>query len=122
MAFDDRAGSVAWITGTTVNDRLKRKMKKLLSAAFAIGLTCASFAFADQKNDDRIYDQVRMKLTTDPDVKGGIGLDVAVKDGVVTLKGRVDTEKARNRATRLSKKVKGVKDVDNELTVGPPTQ
>jgi hyperosmotically inducible periplasmic protein len=97
-------------------------MKKLLLAALAIGFACAPMVFADQKNDDRIYDQVRIRLTGDPDVKGGIGLDVTVKDGVVTLKGRVDTEKAKNRATKLSKKVKGVKDVDNELTVGPSVQ
>lgn len=69
--------------------------------------------------DDRISDQVRMRLATDADVKGG-ALDVSVKDGVVTIKGRVDTEKGKNRATKLAKKVKGVKDVDNELIVGPP--
>jgi osmotically-inducible protein OsmY len=69
--------------------------------------------------DDRIYDQVRMRLTTDPDVKGG-AFDVSVKDGVVVIKGRVDTEKGKSRATKLAKKVKGVKEVDNELAVGPP--
>lgn len=69
--------------------------------------------------DDRISDQVRMRLATDADVKGG-ALDVAVKDGVVTIKGRVDTDKGKTKATKLAKKVKGVKGVDNELTVGPP--
>ncbi len=69
--------------------------------------------------DDRIFDQVRMKLATDPDVKGG-ALDVSVKDGVVVLKGRVDSDKAKSKAAHLAKKVKGVKDVDNELAVGPP--
>jgi hyperosmotically inducible periplasmic protein len=97
-------------------------MRKLLPAALVVGLACSSAIFADQKTDDRIYDQVRMKLTGDPDVKGGIGLDVTVKDGVVTLKGRVDTEKARNRASKLAKKVKGVTQVENDLTVGPPVQ
>ncbi|MBV8549960.1 MAG: BON domain-containing protein [Acidobacteriaceae bacterium] len=70
--------------------------------------------------DDRISDQVRMKLATDAEVKGG-ALDVTVKDGAVTIKGRVDTEKGKSRATKLAKKVKGVKSVDNELQVGPPT-
>jgi osmotically-inducible protein OsmY len=60
-----------------------------------------------------------MRLATDQDVKGG-ALDVFVKNGVVTIKGRVDTEKGKNRATKLAKKVRGVKDVDNQLTVGPP--
>ncbi len=83
-------------------------------------LSC-SFAFAQKGTnpDDRISDQVRMRLATDPDVKGG-ALDVSVHDGVVILKGRVETDKGKNKATKLSKKVKGVKQVDNELTVGPP--
>lgn len=77
---------------------------------------------ADQKPgaDDRISDQVRMRLATDADVKGG-ALDVTVKDGVVTIKGRVDSDKGKARASKLAKKVKGVKEVENELLVGPPT-
>lgn len=89
---------------------------------FAVGLLLAGTFAAAQKPanpDDRIFDQIRMRLATDPDVKGG-ALDVAVHDGVVTIKGRVETDKAKSKATKLAKKVKGVKDVDNELVVGPP--
>ncbi|HEX4164899.1 MAG TPA: BON domain-containing protein [Bryobacteraceae bacterium] len=89
----------------------------------AIALVLGTFpAFADQKppvSDDRITDQIRMKLTADPDVKGGAD-DVLVKDGAVILKGRVETDRGKNKATKLAKKVKGVKSVDNELEVGPP--
>lgn len=94
-------------------------------AAFTLllsGLVAQTGFAAGQKSansDDRISDQVRMKLATDADVKGG-ALDVSVKDGVVTIKGRVDTDKGKTKATKLAKKVKGVKDVDNELVVGPP--
>jgi osmotically-inducible protein OsmY len=95
-------------------------MKRLLAT---VALLSASTAFAQAPAaptpDDRISDQVRMRLATDPDVKGG-AFDVTVHDGVVTIKGRVDTEKGRDRATKLTKKVKGVKNVDNELVVGPP--
>ena len=92
-------------------------MKRLISLVI---LGSALYG-ADQKTvpDDRISDQVRMKLATDADVKGG-ALDVTVKDGVVTIKGRVDTEKGKTKATKLAKKIKGVKEVDNELVVGPP--
>lgn len=96
-------------------------MRRLAAITLLAAGAFAQAVQADQKTDDRIYDQVRMRLTTDADVKGG-GLDVSVKDSVVTLKGRVDTEKGKNRATKLSKKVKGVKEVDNQLMVGPPTQ
>jgi osmotically-inducible protein OsmY len=89
------------------------------SLGLAAGLLVQTASAQKASSDDRIYDQVRMKITTDPDVKGG-NLDVSVKDGVVTIKGRVDTEKARDRATKLAKKVKGVKQVDNQLSVGPP--
>lgn len=69
-------------------------------------------------SDDRIYDQVHMKLATDADVKGG-DLVVTVKDGAVKLTGKVDSDRGKKRAESLAKKVKGVKSVDNELVVGP---
>ncbi len=65
--------------------------------------------------DDTITDQVRIKLSEDQLVKGG-ALGVDVKDGVVTLTGMVDEPKAKERAEKLAKKVKGVKQVINKLT------
>jgi osmotically-inducible protein OsmY len=99
---------------------MNRKLRYFLSTL----ILCVGFAFAQSKStspDDRISDQVRMRLATDPDVKGG-ALDVAVKDGQVTLRGRVDSDKGKRKAEKLAKKVKGVKSIDNELVVGPPTQ
>lgn len=93
-------------------------MKRFLAAVVLLGGLVAA-AQKSANPDDRISDQVRMKLATDPDVKGG-ALDVTVKDGVVSIKGRVDTDKGKSRASKLAKKVKGVKEVDNELVVGPP--
>ena len=99
-------------------------MRRLLACALILGGTFAQTALlAGQKApvnpDDRISDQVRMRLATDADVKGG-ALDVVVTDGTVVIKGRVDSEKGKNKATKLAKKVKGVKTVDNQLSVGPP--
>lgn len=95
-------------------------MRRFIAVAvlFAGGFAAAQ-NHAPSSPDDRISDQVRMRLATDPDVKGG-ALDVSVQSGIVTLKGRVDSDKGKSKATKLAKKVKGVKDVDNELTVGPP--
>jgi osmotically-inducible protein OsmY len=64
--------------------------------------------------DDRISDDVRQRLASNPDVRGA-ALDVTVKDGVVTIQGRVHTEKGRKKATEIAKKVKGVVNVDNQL-------
>ena len=96
-----------------------------LFRCFFVALALAVFSLSAQNNtvssDDRISDQVRMRLATDADVKGG-ALDVTVKNGEVTLRGRVDSDKGKKKAEKLAKKVKGVKVVDNLLVVGPPTQ
>lgn len=93
-------------------------MKRVLAIAL---LLSGNVIFAQKSSsDDRISDQVRMRLATDADVKGGAD-DVTVANGVVTIKGRVDTDRGKQKATKLAKKVKGVKDVDNQLIVGPPT-
>ena len=72
---------------------------------------------AQQKSavsDDAISDNVRQRLASDADVRGA-ALDVTVKEGIVTIKGRVHTEKGRKKATEITKKVKGVVNVDNQL-------
>jgi hyperosmotically inducible protein len=67
-------------------------------------------------SDDAIYDNVRIKLASDIDVKGG-ALKVDVKQGVVTLAGIVETQMQKDKAAKLAKKVKGVKSVVNQIEV-----
>lgn len=69
---------------------------------------------AQSNSDGRIHDEVLAKLANDTDVRGG-GFDVVVKNGTVTLKGEVRTQKAKDKAEKLTKKVKGVVSVDNQL-------
>jgi osmotically-inducible protein OsmY len=101
---------------------MKRALSSCVLFAGLILLTgFASTLLAQNKpssSDDRIYDQVRMKLAGDADVKGG-DLVVTVKDGAVTLTGKVESDRGKKKAETLAKKVKGVKSVDNELVVGP---
>ena len=65
-------------------------------------------------NDDRIYDAVRRKLADDADVKGA-GFEVTVKNGAVTLQGRVHDEKRAKKPPASRRRVKGVTSVDNKL-------
>ncbi|MGA3019947.1 MAG: BON domain-containing protein [Bryobacteraceae bacterium] len=67
-------------------------------------------------SDDAIYDNVRIKLASDVDVKGG-ALKVDVKEGVVTLGGVVETQMQKDKATKIAKRVKGVKSVVNQIEV-----
>jgi osmotically-inducible protein OsmY len=72
------------------------------------------FAQGKATTDDRIYDDVRRRLADDPQVKGA-AIEVTITNGAITLKGRVHDEKAREKATRITKRVKGVTTVDNQL-------
>lgn len=76
-------------------------------------------ALAQKKVDDaQVYDMVKMRLANDPDIKGG-NLTVDVKNGVVTVSGRVDKEKSRQKIDKVAKKVKGVTSVINQVKVEP---
>jgi len=88
-----------------------------LKALLLLVILVVPMLVAQQKSavsDDAISDNVRQRLASDADVRGA-ALDVGVKDGVVTIKGRVHTEKGRKKATEITKKVKGVANVDNQL-------
>ena len=88
---------------------------RLISLLLMLVLLVPMFVLAQgTPNDDRIYDAVRRRLADDADVKGA-GFEVTVKNGAVTLLGRVHDAPARDKAARLAKKVKGVTSVDNKL-------
>ena len=74
----------------------------------------AMFGQTPERLDAVARDQVSMKLALDRDVRGN-GIQVTVKDGVATLVGRVMNAKAREKATKLAKKVKNIKSVENLL-------
>jgi osmotically-inducible protein OsmY len=44
-------------------------------------------------------------------------MEVEVKDGVVTLRGKVEYEQQKLKAEKVARKVPGVKQVNNELIV-----
>jgi hyperosmotically inducible periplasmic protein len=94
---------------------------KIVAALMTVFLFAAVCMAADKVvSDDMIYDNVRIKLASDQVVKGG-ALEVDVKDGVVTLGGMVENSRQKDRAAKLAKSVKGVKQVINKLNLKEPT-
>lgn len=93
-------------------------MKIKLFVSFLLILALAGGAWAAEKHfsDDQLYDLVRRKLADDILVKGG-ALEVDVKAGVVTLRGKVEYPKQKEKAGKITRKVSGVKQVDNQLVV-----
>ena len=100
------------------------KLKRiLLPLVLLLTLFTAAFAANKPVSDDFLVDTIRQKLAADQVVKGG-AIDVTVKDGVVTLAGKVAETKQKARAERLAHGIKGVKSVlimiDNEGNLGDP--
>jgi hyperosmotically inducible protein len=90
-----------------------------LTLALLLAILLQTVALAKdpkQITDDTITDQVRIKLAGDPVVKGG-GLDVKVENGVATLSGSVDLPKQKEKAATVARKVKGVKQVINNIEI-----
>ena len=96
---------------------MKFRLGGLLLASVMIVAGQAAKNQVPKTSDALLHDKVSMALTMDGDVRGG-GIQVDVKDGAVTLRGKVMNEKAREKATKLAKKVKNVTSVDNQLVLG----
>ena len=93
-------------------------MHKILAAFLALFLMQAVCLPKDppQITDDTISDAVRVKLAGDQLV-GVLSFDVTVKQGVVTLAGSVEQKSLKARAEKVAKKVKGVKQVINNIEI-----
>jgi osmotically-inducible protein OsmY len=92
------------------------KIKTLVSLLIILVLAAGVWAADKHPSDDQLYDLVRRKLADDIVVKGG-AMEVEVKDGVVTLRGKVEYEQQKLKAEKVARKVPGVKHVNNELIV-----
>ena len=66
--------------------------------------------------DSTIQTAVDKKLSDDPEIST-LGITATVIDGKVTLLGTVKTEALKSQVERLVKQVKGVKSVDNQISV-----
>jgi osmotically-inducible protein OsmY len=95
-------------------------MMRFLCLALGLVLLLTPLLAQKQKQitDDAIRDQVMVKLASDPDV-GGMAIDVDVRQGIATLKGKVRSDKQKSKAEKLAKKVKGVTGVTNQLVISP---
>ena len=81
------------------------------------GSVPATSAPADTANmDSMIQAAIDKKLTDDPDLST-LGITATVLNGKVMLVGTVKTANLKAKAERIVKQVKGVKDVDNQITV-----
>lgn len=75
-------------------------------------------------DDQQIAQQILEKLQAEKKAGTlkGFSIDLQVDEGTVWLSGRVTSEQQQARALDLARRVSGVKQVVNDLTVGSPTK
>lgn len=80
------------------------------------GTTAPTMPAESVNIDSTIQTAIDKKMSDDPELST-LGITASVLDGKVTLLGTVKTEALKSQVEKLVKQVKGVKSVDNQITV-----
>jgi osmotically-inducible protein OsmY len=72
--------------------------------------------FGEVTDDTAIQSKLKLSLIGDKEI-GGLRINTEVHKGVVTLSGRVANEAIRSKVVAKAKVVKGVIEVDDQLTI-----
>ena len=73
-------------------------------------------AHINKAPDEIIRQNIINKLTHDPGIDP-LKIEVEVKNGEVTLKGKADTEKEKQLSEKIARSVEGVTGVENHLHI-----
>ena len=92
---------------------LSIKRSCILLAVLLVG-GCATTG--DYLGDARTTSKVKTAIYNEPELKV-MSIHVATEEGVVTLSGTVKSRAERSKAIQVARKVEGVKQVKNDLTV-----
>ena len=94
-------------------------LKKITFIAVMILLGAVSASAQTALEDINIQDAIEDQFRLDHAVNAN-NIDISVSDGIVELTGKVNNLKAKERATRITRLVKGVRSVSNRIDVDPP--
>ena len=84
----------------------------ILGALMGLSVACSH-----RPSDDTIAKDIQNKLAADPATKDA-QVNVAVKDGKVTLSGKVSTPTAQQKVEQIAREEPEVAGVENQTTIG----
>ena len=121
-AANDRANRVTNETDNPEGARAGVDVNRDRDATGTTGsLERAGERVADTASDVAVTMKIQAKYATDEVVKSR-DINVDTINGVVTLKGQVDSRRERDSAEQIARATEGVKRVVNELTVKTPSR
>ena len=91
----------------------RRSLLSILTLSIFLAVAC------NKPSDDSITTQIQAKMFSDPLLKSA-SVNVAVKDGIVTLTGVVPDDAARLAAREIASKTGGVKQVIDSTSMAAP--
>jgi len=92
---------------------LYKSFKSALLLSLLLGF---SVACTHRSNDDVVTKDIQQKVATDSDTKDS-RVNVAAKDGKVTLSGQARSRQAQQKAEEIAREEPGVSGVDDEMTI-----
>lgn len=119
--IETREGNV-YLTGVVDTEEARREAGRIAWRTEGVrgvdnNLTVGERTVGSWVDDVMISSKLKTKLIGNSEIKAG-NIDVSCSQGVVTLIGRVRSQTVKSDAERIARATKGVKDVNNELTVG----
>jgi len=122
LALTEVNGNEANCSGGSMTKRVFLIMAGFALAALTATSAAAATADADNRKDLQVFKDISKAVTRYAHFTVFDSVDAAVKDGVVTLTGRVTMPFKRDDIERRVAKVDGVRQVRDEITVLPVSQ
>jgi len=113
------------LTGTVPSNELKQKADSLAKTIAGISdvnnqleATGEATPPVGKRSDSAMGAEMKAKLFADSQLSGW-GINVDTSNNVITLRGKVESDALKKKATTLAKTIAGVTDVRNDLRVQP---
>lgn len=91
-------------------------MSKFAKAVLAVGIATLLFSCSKARTDASISNDIKAEMFSDTATKSA-NINVAVKDGTVTLTGAVPDENTRYEAFKIAKETPGVVNVEDQMSL-----
>ncbi|MDZ7695208.1 MAG: BON domain-containing protein [Balneolaceae bacterium] len=112
----DTKDGVVMLSGNTTNLLAKKEAKKIAQAIYGVLSVVNNLKITTTRPDQAVNDDIDQALSSDPATETW-KISTSVNNGVVTLKGAVDSWQEAQLAATIASGVKGVKEVNNNIIV-----
>lgn len=112
----DTKDGIVTLSGNTTNLLAKKEAKRIAQATYGVLSVVNNLKITTTRPDQAVNDDINQALSTDPATETW-EISTSVNNGVVTLKGAVDSWQEAQLAATIASGIKGVREVNNNIIV-----